>query len=278
MLKFLDLDKFVKNLKPVTSTIIHTKTEEFHQDGLFSEKIFGVLNSLDRKKTFSYINLNCQVIHPTAYKILMRLDRRLEKVFSTEQSFILSKGNLVEDENGETGISFFMKVFSSIKFRGESEDRDKFIKVLKEAYKSDKLFIKYIPIIPPDQRPIFKGDDGRWTHDKINDEYLSILRKTLSIKTFGSSGTMFDLMNWGVQKSVLNLDEYVKTKVGKKFGLIRSQLLGKRTDFSGRAVITGGAQLRPDQMGIPFRMAVSLFEPFIMHVLLHSGKIDKKEL
>jgi len=87
-LKFLDLNDFIKNLKPVTSTLIHTRTEEFHQDGLFSERIFGIENSLDRKKTFSYIDLNTYVIHPTAFKIFTtRIDRKLEKMFSTEQSF-----------------------------------------------------------------------------------------------------------------------------------------------------------------------------------------------
>jgi len=278
-LKFLDLNEFTKNLKPVTSTQIHTRTEEFHPDGLFSERIFGVANSLDRKKTFSYIDLNTQVIHPTAYKIFIRLDRKLEKMFSTEQSFRLNAdGTLVEDDNGVTGIFEFIKIFPKLVLRGESEDRDKFIQVLKIAYDNGILFINKIPIIPPEQRPIFKDETGRYSQDKVNDLYLIILRRALQLKAFGAKGTMYDLLNWGLQRSVNDLDEYIKTKIGKKFGLIRSQLLGKRTDFSGRAVITSGPDIPADKIGIPFRLALSLFEPFIIHTLLYSKRINRNIL
>ncbi len=278
-LKFLNLDDFVKSLKPVTSTLIHTRTEEFHPDGIFSERIFGVQNSLARKKTFSYINLNTQVIHPTAFKIFLRLDRKLEKMFSTENFFRLDSNELLlSEDSGVTGISEFIKLYPKLSIRGESEDRDKFIKVLQESYQNETLFIKYVPIIPPEQRPIYKDETGRYSQDKINDLYLTILRKAISIKSFGTEGTMFDLMNWSLQKSVNDLDDYIRTKIGKKFGLIRSQLLGKRTDFSGRAVIIGNPKLKADQIGIPFRLALSLFEPFIIHILLYSGKINKIEL
>jgi hypothetical protein len=153
-LRFLDLNDFTRKLDPVTSTQIFTRSDEFHPQGLFSEMIFGVQGSLDRKKKFSYINLNTNVIHPTAYKIFMRLDRKLEKMFSTELSFSLDKNkNLVPDENGSTGIEEFIKMFPDIKFRGETPDRIEFINVLQREYKKGTLFINRIPVIPPEQRP-----------------------------------------------------------------------------------------------------------------------------
>lgn len=278
-LQFLDLDRFTKNLKPITSNQIFTKGDEFHTQGIFSELIFGVQGSLDRKKKFSYINLNCNVIHPTAYKIFIRIDRKLEKMFSTEQSFSLDKtGNLIQDDNGVTGIDAFIQLFPKIKFRGETPDRDSFIEVLQIAYKKGTLFINKIPVIPPEQRPIFKDEDGRWSKDQINDLYLTNLNKSIQIKSFGSKGTLYDLMNWGVQKSVITLDDYVRTRIGKKYGIIRSNLLGKRCDFSGRGVITGGPNLDSSHIGIPFRLAVSLFEPFIIHVLLNLKGEEKVNL
>ena len=133
-LTFLDLNVFTKRLNPVTSAQIFTRTDEFHPHGLFSELIFGVQGSLDRKKKFSYINLNSNVIHPTAYKIFIRLDRKLEKMFSTELSFSLDKDqNLVPDDNGVTGIEEFIILFPKIKFRGETPDREAFIDVLEKA-------------------------------------------------------------------------------------------------------------------------------------------------
>ena len=279
-LEFLDLNDFTKNLQPVTSSQIRSRGEDFHPKGLFSELIFGVENSLSRKQTFSYIDLNTFIIHPTAYKVFIRLDRKLEKFFSTEDSFILDKdGNLIQDDNGVTGIPEFIKLFPKIKLRGETSDRDKFIDVIQESYKNGTLFINKIPVIPPEHRPVFRGEDGRDSIDKINDFYMSLIKRSTSIKTFGSAkGTMYELVNWGIQKSAIDLDDYIRTKIGKKFGLIRSQLLGKRVDFSGRAVITGGPQLTSEQIGIPFKLALSLFEPFIIFVLLHSGKINKKDL
>ncbi len=278
-LKFLDLNEFTRKLEPITSTQIRTRTDEFNSDGLFSERIFGVANSLSRKKTFAYINLNTKVIHPTAYKIFIRLDRRLEKMFSTEEKFSLDKnGYLIQDDNGVTGIHEFIKIFPKMIIRGESEDRDKFIKTLKESYKDNTLFIDRIPVVPPEQRPIYKDESGRDVQDKINDLYLIILKRAINLKAFSSKGTMYDLLNWGLQKSVNDLDDYIRTKIGKKFGLIRSQLLGKRVDFSGRGVITSGPDIPPNKIGIPFRMAVSLFEPFIINKLLYSNDINRNLL
>jgi DNA-directed RNA polymerase subunit beta' len=275
-LKFLDLNNFTKKLEPITSAQIRTRTDEFHPDGLFSERIFGVLNSLSRKQTFSYIDLNTYVIHPTAYKVLIRLDRRLEKMFSTEETFNLDEnGNLIQSDNGITGIFEFIKIFPKLKIRGESEDRDKFITVLNESYKDNTLFINRVPVIPPEQRPIFKDESGRDVLDQINELYLSILKRASNLKSFAAKGTMYDLLNWGLQKSVNDLDDYVRTRIGKKFGLIRSQLLGKRVDFSGRGVITSGPEIPADKIGIPFRLSISLFEPFIINILLYSGKINK---
>ena len=57
-IKILDVNKFIRGMSPVTNTEFHTKTGEYHENGLFSEKIFGVEGSLDRSKSFSYMNLN----------------------------------------------------------------------------------------------------------------------------------------------------------------------------------------------------------------------------
>jgi DNA-directed RNA polymerase beta' subunit len=280
LLTFLDLNEFTKGLKPVTSPQIRTRSDDFHPQGLFSETIFGVQGSISRKTTFSYIDLNIQVIHPTAYKILVQyLSRKLEKFLSTEQSFRLEKdGTLVEDENGVTGISEFIKMFPKIKFRGETEERDSLIEVLKREHARGRLFINKIPVIPADQRQIFKDGTGRDVISKHDELYRTILRNSMGIKSFGKSGVMYDLGNWGMQKAVNDLDAYIRTKVGKKYGLIRSSLLGKRVEFSGRAVITSGPDLAADQIGLPFKLALTLFEPFIIHEILYANKVHKKEL
>jgi len=280
MLKFLDLDKFSKGLSPVTSAEIFSRPNEFNNDGLFSERIFGNLESQERRKTFSYIDLHTKVIHPSALKIILQLNRKIDLFISASENFTLKvNGDLVQDSDGElTGLSKFIEIFPDIKFRGETETREKFINLLHKSYKDGTLFIDKIPIIPPDFRPSFQEEDGNWMIDKLNDVYQSIIRKAIQVRSSGGSGILFDLLSYGLQLAIVEHDKFIRTKVEKKNGLIRSQMLGKRIDFSGRAVITPGPNLKINQVGVPFRIAVNLFEPFIMHVLLYTNRINREEL
>jgi len=176
MLRLLNTDSYVKGLTPVTSMTYTTKAGEFHEDGLFSEKIFGPDGSLERRQTFSYIELRSKVVHPAALRIILQLDRRVEKFLSTEDSFILNKGRLeVVETGGVTGINEFIKLFPRIKWRGETDTREKLIKFIENEKKKKTLFIDKIPVIPPDLRPAVLGEDGNWMIDALNDVYISIM-------------------------------------------------------------------------------------------------------
>jgi DNA-directed RNA polymerase beta' subunit len=275
----MDLQRFKKGLKPVTTTELFSKPGEWHPDGLFSETIFGPEESLERKKTFSYIELNAKVIHPTALTLLYRLDQKIEKFLNTEENFVLNKqGRLTIDPNGVTGINEFRKMLPKIKFSNPTGDREKFIKKVTESNKNGTLFIDVLPVIPPEQRVMYQDADGKWIKDEINEYYIGILRKALQIKSASKAGPLFDLLNFELQKAVLEHDQFIRKIIHKKRGLIRSQLLGKRTDFSGRAVITSGPKLKINEIGIPLKLAISLFEPFLIHQILYSGAVDQKKL
>lgn len=280
MIQFLDLNNFRKGLKPITTTELFSKPDEWHPNGLFSEIIFGPEGSSDRKKIFSYINLNARVIHPSAYMLLIQLDRKIKNFLSTEETFSLDKnGALISDPSGVTGMTEFFKMAPYIKFRGDTPTRDKYIKKIEEAIKEETIFIDIIPVVPPEQRNAYKDEKGLWIIDEINTNYyIPLLRKSFQIKSVGGSGVLYDLLNYGLQTAVISHDKFIRGVIQKKKGLIRSQLLGKRTDFSGRAVITPGPTLKINEIGLPLKMAVSLFEPFIIHRLFHSGKVDQTKL
>ena len=279
MIEFLDLNKFKKGLKPVTSAEMFSKPGEFHPEGLFSEVIFGPEESVERKKTFSYVNLNANVIHPTAYGVLVKLDMKIQEFLSSQETFSVdSKGALVRDPDGVTGISEFIKMFPKIKFRGGTSDRERFIKKMEIAYKNNILVIDAIPVIPPEQRPAYPDQKGMWIIDPLNDYYTAVMRKAAQMKGASKAGPLFDLLNYELQKSVLEHDKFIRKLIQKKRGLIRSQLLGKRTDFSGRAVVTPGPQLKVNEIGIPLRLAVKLFEPFIIYRIFNSGKVNTEKL
>lgn len=278
VIKILDVNKFSRGLTPVSTTEIKTRSGEFNPNGLFSEEIFGAEGSLDRSKRFSFIQLSTKVIHPTLYRHIIRLERKLEKWFSTEQTFrIDDNGNIIEDDDGVAGIASFIQEFPKIKWRAGSVQREEFIKGLENAYKSNTIFIDKLPVLPPDVRPYFEDESGQAQLDELNNVYINILRKSFQIKSAGSSGQFFDLLNWGLQLAINDHDKFIKHKVEKKQGLIRGNMLGKRIDFSGRAVITPGPQLNVNEIGVPLRMAVQLFQPFLLHYILFSKKYPYKE-
>jgi len=277
-LQFLDVNKFASGLIPVTSTEIKTRAGELHPEGLFSEKIFGVEGTLTRNKKYSYIKLNTEVVHPAAYKLLIRIDRRLEKMFNTEQSYSLDSNNMLvlDNDNGVSGIHEFIKMYPKLILKGGTSARDKIIQVLKDSYKQGSLFIDKLPIIPPELRPLFEDETGNLDWDEINNIYLNIMRKASQIKSVGPGSALFSLLNFYLQNAVNDHDQFVRSKISKKHGLIRENMLGKRVDFSARGVITPGPKLDVNQIGVPLRMAVSLFEPFLMHYLLFNKKYPYK--
>jgi len=278
VIKLLDVNKFARGLKPVTSTEIKTRSGEFNPGGLFSEVIFGAEGSMDRVKTFSYINLEAKVIHPTLYRHIIRLEGKLKAWFSLENTFIIKDdGSIVQDDDGMSGIKSFIEVFPKIKWRTGTSSREDLAKGIEENYKRGTLFIDKIPVLPPDVRPYFEDEAGQSQLDELNNVYIDILRKSFQIKGAGFSGQFFDLLNWGLQLAVIEHDLYIKSKIEKKHGLIRGNMMGKRVDYSGRAVITPGPQLDINEVGIPLRMAVQLFNPFLIHYLLFSKKYPHKE-
>ena len=276
-LKLLDVNKFTKGLTPVTSTELKTKSGEPSPEGLFSEKIFGIEGSLDRSKRYSFIHLNAMIIHPAAYKLLIRIDRRIEKFLNTEQSFSLdSQNQLIIDDKGVTGTTEFIKMYPNIELKAGTPAREKIIKVINDAYKQGSLFIDKLPVIPPDLRPMYEDEGGNLVLDEINNIYLNIMRKASQIKTVGKGSALFNLLNFYLQNAVNEHDKYIRTKISKKSGLIRMNMLGKRVDFSARAVITPGPNLKVNEIGVPLRIAVTLFQPFLIHYILFSKKYPRQ--
>jgi len=271
-LKLMDMEAFAQGLTPVTSVESKTRTGEWNPEGLFSELIFGIEGSPQRLKTYSYIDLETYVIHPSIYNILKRLNQKIVSLFSTSEYFkINSKGELVQDDNGFTGIPEFMKNFKKIKFQGGTESRDSLIELINKSYKNQTIFLRKIPVIPPEFRPEYEDERGATITDEINDIYVSIIKKATQLKSIGS-GPVYDNLVYGMQLAINAHEAFIQKKISKKSGLIRNEMLGKRVDFSGRGVIVTGPDLDINQVGLPLRLAVPLFEPFLLNYFLYSRK------
>jgi len=272
-LKLVSMEQFAKEWPiPVTSVESRIRTGELNPEGLFSEQIFGIEGSHQRSKTYSFLDLNAYVIHPAIFAILKRLDQKIVSLFSTDEYFSIdSKGHLTIDENGFTGIPEFIKNFPEIKFKGGTDAREKLIDVVNQSYKDETIFIRKIPVIPPEFRPEYEDEMGKTITDDLNPIYVSILKKASQVRSVGS-GPVHDVLVYGLQLAINGHDKYIQTKISKKSGLIRNAMLGKRVDFSGRAVIVPGPELDVNQVGFPLRIAVPLFEPFLLNYFIYSRK------
>jgi DNA-directed RNA polymerase subunit beta' len=154
--------------------------------------------------------------------------------------------------------------------------------------KPEWMILDVIPVIPPELRPMVQLDGGRFATSDLNDLYRRVINRNNRLKrlqTLNAPEIIIRNEKRMLQEAVDALfDNSKKKKVVKgssnrplksisdmlkgKQGRFRQNLLGKRVDYSGRSVITVGPDLRMWQCGLPTKMAMELFKPFIMKKLV----------
>src|SRR5205809_1651319 len=178
------------------------------------------------------------------------------------------------------------------------QKRIKFAKRLKvlEAFrrsgnKPEWMIMDVIPVLPPELRPLVPLDGGRFATSDLNDLYRRVinrnnrLKRLMELKAPGviirnemrmlqeAVDALFDNGRRGRairgpnKRPLKSLSDMLKGKQGR----FRQNLLGKRVDYSGRTVIVVGPELRLHQCGLPKKMALELFKPFIFHKLEERG-------
>jgi DNA-directed RNA polymerase subunit beta' len=154
--------------------------------------------------------------------------------------------------------------------------------------KPEWMILDVIPVIPPELRPMVQLDGGRFATSDLNDLYRRVINRNNRLKrlqTLNAPDIIIRNEKRMLQEAVDALfDNSKKKKVVKgssnrplksisdilkgKQGRFRQNLLGKRVDYSGRSVITVGPDLKIWQCGLPTKMAIELFKPFIMKKLV----------
>jgi len=171
--------------------------------------------------------------------------------------------------------------------------RLKFFREIKKAGIELKWMLPtVIPVIPPDLRPMVALDGGRFATSDLNDLYRRIINRNNRLKKLMELGApevitrnekrmlqeavdaLFDnnarrgqasvAASTGQKRALRSLADVLKGKQGR----FRQNLLGKRVDYSGRSVIVVGPQLKLHQAGLPKKMALELFKPFIINKLI----------
>jgi DNA-directed RNA polymerase beta' subunit len=207
-----------------------------------------------------------------------RIERKIVSLISGEKTFSLNdSGFLEEDEQGKiTGLSSLYKNRSKWKFRklkemdeeGDVGSRNQIIKMIDGYMKKDEIFITKLIVIPPSYRPVTIMEDDKPQLEELNEIYRKIIILSTQLKNM--SGTLFDVLAYRMQLLIGDLYDYSRTKLSKKTGMIRGLMLGKRVDFSARAVITPNPNLSIGEVGVPMRLICQLFEPYILYGLVNS--------
>ncbi|MGF1574226.1 MAG: DNA-directed RNA polymerase subunit beta' [Sumerlaeia bacterium] len=179
-----------------------------------------------------------------------------------------------------------------------AQKRNKIIKRLKvvEAFrgspnKPEWIVMDVLPVIPPDLRPLVHLDGGRFATSDLNDLYRRVINRNNRLKRLielhapevilrnekrmlqEAVDALFDNSRRGRptkghnNRPLKSLSDMLKGKQGR----FRQNLLGKRVDYSGRSVIVVGPELKFNECGLPKRMALELFDPFIIRELERRG-------
>ncbi|BBE32120.1 hypothetical protein OSSY52_22610 [Tepiditoga spiralis] len=167
---------------------------------------------------------------------------------------------------------------------------------LKSGNKPEWMIIKILPIIPPDLRPLIQIDGGRFAATDLNDLYRKVINRNNRLKKLMDmeapeiivrnekrilqqavdsliyNGRVGKAMTDRSKRPLRSLTDLLKGKKGR----FRRNLLGKRVDYSGRAVITVGPDLEIHECGLPKKMALELFKPFVLAELLKDSNVASK--
>jgi DNA-directed RNA polymerase subunit beta' len=158
----------------------------------------------------------------------------------------------------------------------------------KSGNRPEWMIFTVLPVLPPDLRPMVQLDGGRFATSDLNDLYRRVINRNNRLKRLLELGApeiiirnekrmlqeaVDSLIDNGRRGRAVagsgnhklkSLSDMLKGKQGR----FRQNLLGKRVDYSGRSVIVVGPDLKLHQCGLPKRMALELFKPFVMHALV----------
>jgi len=305
-IEFQNVDETCKSLPEVTSNKLYLR-RDFHEEGLFSQKIFGpvknytcacgiymgrsnkgqickicgveITHSSERRKRYAKIRLPLRVMNPIMYYLVCKIGRITlkdvidklmysETILGTYWNTETKKFTMVDEEKlaelpeGITLYSGLKGIYDIIinraKERKDDEEDWQFV-----YDNMDKFYMGYVIVCPPAFRPISKTKDVQ-KRDQLNDYILTILNFALTkndeLLESDQDTKILAVNTRNLQRFIFELYNFILDKFSKKTGIIRDSILGKRNDFSGRAVITPDPPLKIDECRVPYIMLLELYK------------------
>lgn len=229
----------------VTEIQIFDNNNNFHPKGLFSTTLFGNIGTEYRNRTFAFIDLRIEILHPLIYFAVISLKSFYKQIMdgstlaewdSKTKSFIKSNS-----EEARTGYSFFMEHIEELVFeRNESDKRSFLIDLFNKAIKENKHKMRYLLVLPAGLRDYSIDDSGKPQEDEINKIYRKILFQSSIIDPVISkkSPEIYDDVRNSLQKITLDLFDFIKSLLEGKHKLILGKWLTRKIFNSTRNVLS----------------------------------------
>lgn len=271
-----DVESLIKklNLKPTTNPI-SVVNDQYTENGLFSEEIYGLVGSPERKTRMSFIDLQSigEFLHPVIIYYFSRFAPKMySSIVSSSQnvSYIYNeKTKMLEEIQDSSGMGlngYYLVEFIINNYKKINNLTSKLVELLNKYGKS--LLTSYILILPPDLRPINKIN-GTLVLDKLNDVYSSLIQYSLQYKYINKNDIMWNTIWKNIQLKIMTLYQTITETIEKKEGLIRNKVLSKRVDFNISSTAVNDPSVNTWEIGITYKLATSLVFYQILHVLMH---------
>jgi DNA-directed RNA polymerase subunit beta' len=247
-----------------------------------------IINSDVRRTRFAKIILPIPVVNPIFYDLVVEvggktLKHAIDELMRNEKSYLYMEGleHIIgsDQDKRQEKIEFWertdaiYKLVKDLSYEFAKEGIPEWTLIYNNI---ENILINQVIVLPPDLRPSSAAAGGKQLMDKINRYYVQIITKKESMRDTTIEilrdknlyYTYFKLL----QKDVNELYHRILEKMAKKEGLIRGNILGKRIDFSGRAVITPDPTLSLDQCVLPYLMILEIFKLPIAKRIIEIGK------
>lgn len=297
--ELIDIPRYIKDneLQEVTNPQFFAMHGNPTSDGLLSNEIFGITQR-DRAGTFAYIDLKEWFIHPACYKALLRLDNKFSFIVKGLKSYKINDyGQIVEDENGGTGLQWLKRNFSKIKFKKTgSRIRDMRIKFISHNYEAGRMWINKWLVIPPYYRDVNSTTGKSKGVGVINTFYVNLLSATRALADNDNYGlsmadntcarvqdTLKAIYDWFCGNTNETIGDDKGTGLRGKFGLIRMNA-AYTSDYSSRLVVSAPelkVETIDDMMADINKSAVPLAAcaaDFFPYMIFHMRKFFENEL
>jgi DNA-directed RNA polymerase subunit beta' len=235
------------------------------------------------------------------------IKRELEKlnlnfeIFRT-RCFVLTCTKVLQRERSFYNLSHWFRKWEQQRLFKIRQKSIKRIRILENLVGTDSrpswMILSILPVIPPALRPMIQLEGGRFATSDLNELYRRIITRNNrllrlleidapqliirnekrllqeAVDTLIDNGKRGKIVLSANNRPLKSLSDIIKGKHGR----FRQNLLGKRVDYSGRSVIVVGPTLKLNQCGLPFEMAIELFQPFVIRELINQGLANNMKI